>query len=75
MEDTAKVSAKLTALQQETGYSWLATVNTTHLKDFSRNITTDVKVFIAPSTGFVRELPIADFQTAAVVEADSKIVK
>jgi len=75
MEDTAKVAAQLAALQQETGYPWLATDNTTHLKDFSRDITTDVKVFIAPSTGFVRELPIRDFQTEAVIETGSKIIK
>lgn len=61
MEDQAKVDAKLAALQQETGYAWMATENTTHLKDFWLNVTTDVKVFISASTGEVREYPYADF--------------
>lgn len=75
MEDATKVAAQLVALQQETSYAWLATYNTTHLKDFSRDITADVKVFFAPSTGLVRELPIEDFQTETIIETDSKIIK
>jgi hypothetical protein len=63
MEDTSKVSAKITALQTETSKSWLAAPNTVHVIDNKGKAINDIKTFICKPTGEVREYPVTDYQT------------